>query len=86
MRRMVGKNRRDRIRNERIREEVGQRKTMVNILERKLRWFGHVRRMGEDRKAKQAYEMRVEGRYGRGRLRIMGFKGQDKNKAGHWLR
>ena len=33
MRRMVGKNRRDIIRNERIREEVGQRKTMVNIIE-----------------------------------------------------
>ena len=44
---------------------------MVNIIEeRQLRRFGHVRRMGEDRKAKQAYEMRVEGRYGRGRPRI----------------
>ena len=71
MRRMVGKNRRDWIRNERIREEVWQRKTMVNIIEeRQLRWLGHVRRMGEDRKAKQAYEMRVEGRYDRGRPRI----------------
>ena len=55
---MAGKNRRDRIRNERINEEVVQRKTMVNIIEeRQLRWFGHVRRMGEDRKAKQAYKM-----------------------------
>ena len=72
MRRMVGKNRIDRIRNERIREEVGQRKTMFNIIEeRQLGWFGHVRRMEEDWKAKQAYEMRVEGRYGRGRPRIM---------------
>ena len=72
MRRMARKNRRDRIRNERIREKVRQRKTMVNIIEEwQLRWFGHVRRMGEDRKAKQAYEMRVEGRYGRGRPRIM---------------
>ena len=33
MRRMVGKNRRERIRYERIREEVGQRKTMVNMIE-----------------------------------------------------
>ena len=67
---MVGKNRRDRIRNERIRE-VGQRKTIFNIIEeRQLRWFSNVRRMGEDRKAKQAYEMRVEGRYGRGKPRI----------------
>ena len=60
MRRMVGKNRIDRIKNERIIEEVVQRKAMVNTIEeQQLRLFGYVRRMGEDRKAKQVYEMRV---------------------------
>lgn len=70
MRRMIGKTRRDRIRNERIREEVGQKRTIVNkIEERQLKWYGHVRRMGDERKTKQAFEMRVEGRSGRGRPR-----------------
>ncbi|PSN55671.1 hypothetical protein C0J52_03185 [Blattella germanica] len=41
MRCMIGKTRRDR-----IREEVGQKRTIVNkIEERQLKWYGHVRRM-----------------------------------------
>ena len=41
------------IRNERIKHNIGQKKTLVNT-----KWYGHVKRMGE--KAKQVYEMRVE--------------------------
>lgn len=71
MRRIAGKTRRDRWRNERIRDEVGHKKTIVSLVEeRQLKWYGHVRRMGEERKAKQVFEMRVGGRSGRGRPRI----------------
>ena len=58
---------------------------MVNIIEDwQLRWSGHVRRMGEDRKAKQAYEMRVEERYGRGRPRITWENGNSKDRTKTW--
>ncbi|KAJ4429614.1 hypothetical protein ANN_21800, partial [Periplaneta americana] len=71
LRRTVGKTRRDRIRNDRIREEVKMRKVLTEVInERQLKWFGHVYRMGEERKVKQVMEMRVEGRRRRGRPRI----------------
>lgn len=71
LRRTVGKTRRDRIRNEQIREEVKQKKTLSDIVEeRQLKWYGHVQRMDEGRKVKQVQEMGVEGRVGRGRPRI----------------
>ncbi|KAJ4436212.1 hypothetical protein ANN_18842 [Periplaneta americana] len=50
-----------------IREEAGQRKAMSMVVEeRQLKWYGHVKRMGEERKAEQVFEMRMEERYGRG--------------------
>ncbi|KAJ4441353.1 hypothetical protein ANN_11208 [Periplaneta americana] len=71
LRRTVGKTRRDRIRNDRIRAEVKLRKALTEVInERQLKWFGHVYRMGEERKVKQVMEMRVEGRKRRGRPRI----------------
>ena len=71
LRRTAGKTRRDRIRNDRIREDLNQKKTLADILieERQLKWFGHVYRMPDERKPKQAMEMRGEGRTGRGRPR-----------------
>ncbi|KAJ4450100.1 hypothetical protein ANN_01507 [Periplaneta americana] len=71
LRRTVGNTRRDRIRNDRIGEEVKLRKALTEVInERQLKWFGHVYRMGEERKVKQVMEMRVEGRKRRGRPRI----------------
>ena len=71
LRRTVGKTRRDRVRNEQIREEVKQEKSLSDTVEeRQLKWFGHVQRMDEGRKLRQVQGMGVEGRIGRGRPRI----------------
>jgi len=41
---MSGKTRRDRIRNDTIRERVGVAPAVEKMVENKLRWFGHVER------------------------------------------
>jgi hypothetical protein len=48
------KTKRDRVRNERIREQVGQGSVRSALEERQLRWFGHVYRM-EREKTKAVY-------------------------------
>ncbi|XP_039276101.1 uncharacterized protein LOC120349670 [Nilaparvata lugens] len=68
-RKSVGKTRRDRIRNTRIREEVGMRDVSERIEMRQLGWFGHIQRMGDDRKAKQYVNVRVQGKRTVGRPR-----------------
>ena len=71
VRRVVRKTRRNRIRNERIREEAGQKKAMNVVAEEcQLKWYGHAGRMGEERNANFFFEMQVEGRAGRVRPRI----------------
>ncbi|KAJ4445432.1 hypothetical protein ANN_07237 [Periplaneta americana] len=71
LRRMMGNTKKDRIRNEQIREEAKQDKPLINKIEEKqLKWFGHANRMTEEREVKQVMEMRVEERRGRGRPRI----------------
>jgi hypothetical protein len=59
--------RRDRIHNERIREDLGQEGIENRLVKRQLKWYGHVVRMGEERKPKQFLEARPEGRRPRGR-------------------
>jgi hypothetical protein len=61
-RRIAGKARRDSIRNERIREDLGQEGIENRLVKRQLKWYGHVVRMGEERKPKQFLEARSEGR------------------------
>ena len=47
---ILGKSRRDRIRNEIIREKMEQKETIIDkIRKRKLTWFGHVTRMENGR-------------------------------------
>lgn len=60
---------RDKITNKSIRERTGQEKMEVNIRKRRLKWMGHVSRMGQERRAKQATIWAPEGRRGRGRPR-----------------
>jgi hypothetical protein len=66
LRRAVNKTRRDKVRNNRIREEVKQRPLRNITEERQLKWYGHVFRMGKERKVKQALEVKVDGKRGRG--------------------
>jgi hypothetical protein len=60
--RSLGRARRDRCRNATVRE---QERLIDGIEKRKLRWYGHVVRMAEDRKPRQI----LEGKRGRGRPR-----------------
>jgi hypothetical protein len=59
----VGKTKKDRMRSERIREQVGQELVRRILEERQLR-------MERERKPKQFMEAQVEGRKQRGRQRI----------------
>ncbi|XP_039298113.1 uncharacterized protein LOC120354733 [Nilaparvata lugens] len=61
-RKTLGRTKRDRIRNTRIREEVGMRDVSVRIEMRQLKWYGHIQRMDDSRKAKQFVNVRVQGR------------------------
>jgi hypothetical protein len=67
LRRIVGKTRRDRWRNNRIRKTSDQ-ETILNYIEgRSIKWYGRVVRMQDYRKPEQAMEARREKRRGRGR-------------------
>ena len=55
-------NRREKIRNEVTREELGQKETVVDkIRKRRLTWFGHVTRMDDKRLPAAALYGHVEG-------------------------
>jgi len=70
LRRILGRSRRDKIRNEVTREELGQRETVVDkIRKRRLTWFGHVTRMNDKRLPAAALYGHVEGTRSRGRQR-----------------
>ena len=50
LRRIIGRSRREKVRNGQTREELGAEETVVQkIKERRLQWFGHVERMEEKR-------------------------------------
>ena len=52
MRQTEGEISRNRVRNERIRDEIGQKKTLASLIEvHQLKYYGYVRRMVEERKA-----------------------------------
>ena len=70
LRAMIGKSRRDRVRNEYVRNRIGV-SPMIKIIERsQLRWLGHLERMEEGRMARRWWVWRPEGgRRPRGRPR-----------------
>jgi hypothetical protein len=63
----VGRTRRDKWRNNRIRETLNQEPILNYIERRSIQWYGHAIRMQDYRKPKQAMEGRREKRRGRGR-------------------
>src|SRR5678816_1132187 len=59
----------DRIRNERVRREVGVTPMVRRIDVARIRWWGHLERMQEDRLARKRWEWMPDGRRLRGRPR-----------------
>ncbi len=56
LRALMGVTRRDRLRNEYIREQIGVMESIVEVVKRKrLKWFGHVMRRPPDSLVKAAY-------------------------------
>jgi hypothetical protein len=56
------------------------------VVKLQLKWYGHAFRMGNERKVKQALELKVDGKRGRGRPRLTweeGIKriGNQRNKT-----
>jgi hypothetical protein len=68
-RRIVGKTRRDKWRNNGIRETLDQEPILNYTERRSIQWYGHVVRMQDYRKPKQAMEARREKRRSKGRPR-----------------
>lgn len=69
LRKVKGITRRDRIRNEIVREELEIQAISTKIEEQQLGWFGHLVRMDNERPVKQVWEARVLQRRRRGRPR-----------------
>jgi hypothetical protein len=69
LREILGKTRRDKIRNDDIREQL-KVDDIKNYIERnRLKWYGHVMRMSEERIPRRTLEMKLRGRRPRGRTR-----------------
>lgn len=71
LRRVAGKTRRDRIRNDTIREQLAIPPLKATFHKRQLKWFGHVCRMQENRDPRKIMEARPTGKRPRGRPRIL---------------
>ena len=70
LRRVQGVTRRDRIRNQNIRNQLHTTPIVQNIENKSLRWLGHVTRMSENRLPKRVMEARPTGSRGKGRPRV----------------
>ncbi|XP_045460891.1 uncharacterized protein LOC123671210 [Harmonia axyridis] len=69
-RRAAGRFRLERARNERIRETMGVKQTIVEeVRVKQLKWYGHVQRMTPKRLPKQLLDWVPAGKKGRGRPR-----------------
>ncbi|GFR93787.1 RNA-directed DNA polymerase from mobile element jockey [Elysia marginata] len=69
LREVVNKTRRDKIRNEVIRAQVGATPVLQHVENQQIKWFGHLMRMPTDQLAHRAYNSRYSGKRPRGRPR-----------------
>lgn len=67
LRAVAGVTRCDRIRNELIREQCNVKPTLERLEGMRLRWFGHMVRMKDNRKVKSVWKMGNDGKRNRGR-------------------
>jgi hypothetical protein len=57
LREIIGKTRRDRIRNDDIREQLKVDNIKIDIEKNRLRWYGHIMRMADERIPKRTLEI-----------------------------
>ncbi|GFR58064.1 RNA-directed DNA polymerase (Reverse transcriptase) domain containing protein [Elysia marginata] len=69
LRKVVNRTRRDKIRNEVIRAQVGATPVLQHVENQQIKWFGHLMRRPTDQPAHQTYNSRYSGKRPRGRPR-----------------
>jgi hypothetical protein len=69
LREILGKTRRDKIRNDDIREQQKVDDIKNDTERNRLKWYGHVMRMADERIPRRTLEMKLRGRRPRGRPR-----------------
>jgi hypothetical protein len=69
LRGILGKTRRDKIRNDDIREQLKVDNIKHDMERKRLKWYGHVMRMADEKIPKKMLEMKLRGRRPRGRPR-----------------
>ena len=85
----LGITRRDRVRNETVREMVKEKPLQETIEKSRMCWYGHVKRMQDDRIPRRTHEMEMEGKRPRGRPRdrwIVGVKEEVQKRGEEWDR
>ena len=69
LRKVVNKTKRDKIRNEVIRDMAGAKPVLQHIKQQQVKWFGHITRMPINQPALRAYNTKYSGWRARGRPR-----------------
>ncbi|XP_035664606.1 uncharacterized protein LOC118408089 [Branchiostoma floridae] len=85
LRRAAGKTRRDRLRNEVVRELVGTKPVLQFIAKQRVQWFGHLMRLPTTQPALRAYTTRHSGVRARGRPRRRWIEGVAETVRAHGL-
>jgi hypothetical protein len=86
-RRSARKSRKEKVRNGTIREIMEVKKNILEVIEEKrLRWFGHVRRMPGNRLPLKILEWEPEGTRRRGRPKERWIDGVGRSMTKHGLR
>ena len=89
LRSRIGVTRRDRVRNEKVREMVKEEPLQGRIETSRLRWYGHLKRMDEKKIPKRIHEMQMQKKRPRGRPRDRWLKGVEecvKKRGEDWTR
>lgn len=84
LRSTIQKTRRDKIRNEEIRDKLNMEKLQDTIDNSRIKWMGHIMRMEEERLPKQALKLKGRGKrpLGRPRKRWLDQVKEDVEKRG----
>ena len=93
---MAGVSLRDRVRSEEVARRCAVDAVETVMRERRLRWFGHVRRKEEENPVRRVMDLEVEGRRPPGRprktwkktveedMRLVGVREEDALDRGRW--